>query len=313
MNEEKYISFVIKNLKGELSRDDFILLNSVTAQNKDWVKLRMDLEAAWDDSAEDPIIHDNIRKNEFKKRIQKSIQKDRRPIVWLKPLSIAAAMIGILVISYFSFLSKSNVYHGGDQGLYVALNDGSEVWLRENAKLSVHQFDQGNRILNLEGEAYFHVFKNEEAPFIVQSNEVTVKVLGTQFLLKNTPVRNYVALDEGSIEVSTITGKKELLVPGEQVVVEKDILTISKKTTHLSAWKTGKIILNKKPMINLVQDLEIIFNCKISIEGHMNSCTVNGVLIGKKIEDYLQQLSRQFHMQLSNDNNSHTLSGGSCD
>lgn len=62
------------------------------------------------------------------------------------------------------------------------LDDGTEIWLNSASELKYPAHFVGNeRRVQLTGEAYFQVARNEAAPFIVETRDMDVKVLGTSF------------------------------------------------------------------------------------------------------------------------------------
>lgn len=87
----------------------------------------------------------------------------------------------------------------------ISLPDGSKVWLNAASKLTFpSSFSTlvNDRIVELEGEAYFEITKNKARPFIVKSHGQQVKVLGTQFNIsayKDESIRT--TLLEGSVSV----------------------------------------------------------------------------------------------------------------
>ena len=67
----------------------------------------------------------------------------------------------------------------------MTLQDGTVVWLNSETKMRYPvQFSGQNREVWLEGEAYFKVAKNEKQPFVVKTENMDVRVLGTEFNLK---------------------------------------------------------------------------------------------------------------------------------
>ena len=86
----------------------------------------------------------------------------------------------------------------------VVLSDGTEVLLNSDSRLSYPTVFKGKeRVVSLEGEAYFNVTKNTEHPFIVKSGNVQVRVLGTEFnMCSYTPDNVRVTLIEGKVAVS---------------------------------------------------------------------------------------------------------------
>ena len=82
----------------------------------------------------------------------------------------------------------------------VTLPDGSVAWLNTNSKLTYpEKFSDKYRKVKLEGEGYFKVKKNEQAPFFVETNQMTVNVLGTSFDVKDYS-------DKMNSETTLITG-----------------------------------------------------------------------------------------------------------
>lgn len=103
----------------------------------------------------------------------------------------------------------------------VELPDGSTVRLSDNAELAYAENFIGNRSVELTGDAYFTVGKMEGAPFTVKTPDLTVTVLGTEFMLKSgQDGQTEVSLLSGSIEVST-GDTTVVLTPGRQLVQER--------------------------------------------------------------------------------------------
>lgn len=88
----------------------------------------------------------------------------------------------------------------------VSLPDGSTAWLNAGSKLSYKSdFNNTERIVNLEGEAYFKVKSNKEKPFVVQTTYLKVKAYGTVFNVKAYPEEKTIeaTLVEGIVEIVT--------------------------------------------------------------------------------------------------------------
>ena len=86
---------------------------------------------------------------------------------------------------------------------HVVLPDGTDLWLNAESKVKYSiPFSRESRQVELSGEAFLKVVRNENVPFIVHTGKATVKVLGTQFNVKAYPEYEQleVALTEGSVE-----------------------------------------------------------------------------------------------------------------
>ncbi|HTG55228.1 MAG TPA: FecR family protein, partial [Niabella sp.] len=110
----------------------------------------------------------------------------------------------------------------------LVLPDGTRVLLNSDTRLSYNQsFGKQAREVMLEGEAYFEVVKDAQHPFIVHTNAMDIKVLGTVFNVRayNNEKNTQTTLLEGSVEV--ILNKRNernlvVLKPREKIVVNND-------------------------------------------------------------------------------------------
>src|SRR5690606_36229691 len=111
----------------------------------------------------------------------------------------------------------------------VSLPDGTKVWLNADSKLYYPRAFSGNtRTVQMEGEAYFEVAKDEQKPFIVQTNRQKVEVLGTHFNVNaysEEPI-SAVSLLEGKVKVSLANQAERTLLPGQQSSVKNDVMHV---------------------------------------------------------------------------------------
>lgn len=118
----------------------------------------------------------------------------------------------------------------------IYLPDGTHVWLNENSKLTFpEQFGKERRVM-LEGEAYFEVEHDRKRPFIVQTDKLNVRVLGTEFDVKAYPddTSTEVFLDRGRVKVKA--GRdNEVLDPSQKLTY--DHLT----GEMITGWFSGRI------------------------------------------------------------------------
>lgn len=92
------------------------------------------------------------------------------------------------------------------------LSDGTKVWINANSRLSFPSRFAGDerKVRLLEGEAYFEVAKRQHQPFIVETSKANVRVLGTQFNVRNYKNSFATTLAEGSVEVYNDTQLQKL-------------------------------------------------------------------------------------------------------
>ena len=156
---------------------------------------------------------------------------------------------------------------------HFSLPDGTGVWLNSASTIKFPSVFSGeNRLVELDGEAYFEVFKNKAKPFIVRSGALEVVALGTAFNLcaYSDDNKTSATLAEGKLKIITREGKKKqfILEPDEQLNLEKDILLVSKTQVNvynIIAWKDGKLIFNETPFSEVVRKLGRWFNTDITL------------------------------------------------
>lgn len=154
------------------------------------------------------------------------------------------------------------------------LADGTEVWLNAGSILKYPSTMNGNlREVNLDGEAYFKVTKNAHKPFVVNTRQAQIKVLGTVFNLKAYSSENKVetTLEEGRVEFkpkNSTAGTIELK-PGEQVIFNhsNQEISVNKVDTYLlTAWKDGKYVFKDAELKDIIAELERLYDVKFHVQ-----------------------------------------------
>jgi len=156
----------------------------------------------------------------------------------------------------------------------VILSDGSKIWLNNNSRLVYPKKFNGNeRRIELIGEAYFEIEKNEKVPFIVQTSDISIKVLGTKFNVSAYP-------NDKFIETTLISGKvmvqsndnpelKTVLKPGESLTFDKinNQTAINEVDTEFyTYWMKGEFVFKDERFETLAKRIERIYNVEITFE-----------------------------------------------
>lgn len=150
----------------------------------------------------------------------------------------------------------------------VVLCDGTEVWLNANTNFVYPTVFVGNeRVVTLEGEAYFKVTKDSKHPFIVKTPNVQTRVLGTEFNIRSyTPEDTHVVLINGKVEVSNAKGGSYTrLYPGEDAHLQSDgnfLLTEVDLDSYVY-WKDGYFYFDDVTLKDIMQNLGRWYNVNI--------------------------------------------------
>lgn len=157
----------------------------------------------------------------------------------------------------------------------MTLPDGTKVWLNAGSRIEYSQgFGVNDRHVQLTGEGYFEVHRNESMPFIVKSPSLNVQVLGTKFDFRDYPSDHsaMVSLDEGSVAVglrSAHDGDYQYrLAPDQRAVLEKRSgnMRIENRSTTDRLWTDGTIMINGQRLADIAIDLERSYGTRICIE-----------------------------------------------
>lgn len=150
----------------------------------------------------------------------------------------------------------------------VVLCDGTEVWLNANSNFVYPTaFIGDERIVTLEGEAYFKVTKDPKRPFIVKTKTVQTRVLGTEFNIRSyTPEDTHVVLINGKVEISnTKGGSYTRLYPGEDAHLQSDgnFILAEVDLDSYVYWKDGYFYFDDVTLKDIMQNLGRWYNVNI--------------------------------------------------
>ena len=152
----------------------------------------------------------------------------------------------------------------------LQLEDGTIVWLNAGSKFSCQPgFSQKNRQVTLEGEGYFEVKKNEQAPFFVETNQMTVNVLGTNFDVKDYS-------DKMNSETTLLTGKVEiqlpnnpnsiLLKPNQRIILDKETGVHEIRQVGASEyilWINEKLVCNNEKLSVILHKIKLWYGMEL--------------------------------------------------
>src|SRR5665647_2084365 len=236
----------------------------------------------WEEQPElDELGHRNVNRLNYHINKQKIVTSNipifRR--LWVQVSSVAAILIiGLLLGSTITYLTSQSktlseqlVFETprGEKSL-VKLPDGSEVWLNANSRLVYNSFSSNRRQVELTGEAFFKVARNEKAPFIVKTDECEIEVLGTTF---NVMAYN----DFGHKEITLLSGKvnvhtenaEHVLKPGQAMIMTDHKIQVTDVNPYqATGWVVNKFEFKNIPLSELMKRLENLYDVDITLENN---------------------------------------------
>lgn len=278
------------------------------------------LKAYFDDIIEETAVHP-VNSRVFDEA--SSISTEKKPVIrmlfsksWIQAYKWAAAIILMITFYYFfQFMSKEPIVQerttasvpsfvekvaSPGSKLRLNLNDGSFIHLNSASKLIIpSQFNRWDRHVNLSGEAYFKVSRDEHRPFTIAANNMTVEVLGTSFNVRAYDDEDEMTVTVESGKVLVKLGRKGdqssvLLVKGQKVVFNSVTGAIRKLEVDPSydiCWTQGTLKFNKTRMENVERILERWYAVDIEIDSpRIYSFKLTGEHHNKNLKSVMEAL-----------------------
>ena len=212
-------------------------------------------------------------------------RKANRKMLWGR---FAAVFIGVLVVStviYFAlgprYAFKEYVTAYGET-MTIKLPDNSVVKLNSNSSLKFARDwnENGHRKVWLDGEAFFNIVKKDlftrekisRSKFTVQTQNLSVEVLGTRFNVKDRDINTQVVLNSGKVKLGIPKGNgmlNVLMQPGELVEVSAEQKEIIKKKVEpelYTSWRNNVLIFKETPLGEIIDILQHNYGLKVFVQ-----------------------------------------------
>lgn len=194
----------------------------------------------------------------------------------------------------------------------VVLSDGTHVFLNSGTKIRypIAFISKGNREVFLDGEAYFLVTENKVNPFVVNTDEMNVQVLGTKFVVSSYQNENNTSatLVEGSVavyETGKTYNKTESIViePNQQVSYESEQFVVREvNVKKYTAWTEGKLYFVNDRFEVILKEMERHFNVEIvnnydRLNGVRYTATFKTETIEQILNTFKENTQFEYHIE----------------
>lgn len=274
---------------------------------------------AWDESVAEQLFTD-LEREQYKreaKQLLKRIEHKKR--IWFRRISITAAGVAAIFcfvfggISFWNYMDKQQVSYLVASTSYgerkqVLLPDGTQLTLNSCSRIRYPDRFVGNeRRVELEGEGYFRVYRNEDQPFIVDTRRFDVCVLGTCFNVKSYSADEMVSVDveSGKVQVDLPEAMMRLQAK-EQVLINTVSGEYNKRREEhtVAVWRVGGLRFNSTPIRDVAKDLERMYNCRITFaEGEKFNILISGEHDNQNLEAVLQSIRYTSGIQYKKEGN----------
>ncbi|MFD1604476.1 FecR family protein [Flavobacterium artemisiae] len=251
----------------------------------------------WYDRTDD--FFDNMEliqsdRSKLKKELRE-IKNTKVIVLQYKNWAVAASLIFLIGLSLFFYQSSNSVENKQlavklGQHAQIKLSDGTQIWLNAGSVLKYPTAFKGDtREVYLSGEAFFDVAKDKKHPFIIHTNKMDTKVLGTSFNVQAYPDQTMqeVSVMTGRVNVkSTVTEENVYVTPGQKVIFKshdnklkafKDV-----PVNTISLWRKNIMVFEETPLSEVVATINRNYNVAIEVK--------NKDLNALKISAYFKEL-----------------------
>lgn len=259
-------------------------------------------------------------KNEAFKKINNSTKAQNSVSLYLK---IAATILVLFVIGW-SVLDQSDdiannlIRIEASKKEAVNMPDGSIIILNAYSSLEYDSdYNENLRAVKLEGEAFFEVEKNEDKPFVIFVNGITVSVIGTSFNLKAISNKKIeLVVETGVVELAKDSVQHILSGFGESIAIDLEsneaVRHKVQNRNHLF-WKTGHLEFDEERLSEVVNSLSKIYDKDIMLSNEkLNNCLLTAKFDNLDHDQVLEVIANTYGFELKEENGKLILYGESC-
>lgn len=233
------------------------------------------------------------------------VRQKQRSIRWL--MAVAAVLfVGLISVSALYFTQTKGDAHIGQLVEFYSpvgfrnqfkLPDGTSGWLGYGSKITYH-FERGQRVVELDGLAFFDVAHQPDHPFWVNTpSRLKIKVLGTKFNVcaYKGEESSEVVLERGSIQLNINDQEIGKMRPDEMIQFQNSSNTFRRTKVNVvdfTTWKDGKLILKDVSLDEASQKLCRFYNVEfIQNVKSASSQKIRLVLENESLEEALELLT----------------------
>jgi transmembrane sensor len=281
-------------------------------------------------------LYDRIEGQIFEPTPTETADKFSLPRLWVYLSGVAAVLLLSLGYVFYGPQTQGNGHLSGTAQLIRFANtqkkavryqlpDQSTVWMQPGSAIEHPQiFAASAREINFTGEAFFDITKNPASPFVILTDKLKTRVLGTSFNIKaRKNDSNYlVSVVTGSVSVSALDDRSTsgtlLLKPQQEAVFStttSDIAlnNIEEKKTGAEPWQPVSLTFEDTNLSDIINRLQKTFRVTISLSNpEMRKCVLKVDFNQQNLPEILEMLNTLLGSSYEMEGGHITLSGSGC-
>ncbi|MBN2890237.1 MAG: FecR family protein [Bacteroidales bacterium] len=325
-NNEHIDELLIAYLLEEANNEQIMTVENWLSSSDENLKYFDELKKVWFDTLDietKPVAVDvDFAWEKVEKRLnnEKSVTKT----LFYYAFRIAAILIiffGIFGIYKISTKTPNTlIIAATDSVLTETLSDGSIITLNENSSINFpDKFDKKQRLIKLEGEAFFEVASNPEQPFIIDAGGGYIQVVGTKFNVNTNKDSLYidVYVEEGIVKIfslkpDSIDTLYVILKAGDKGRIntktgKPEKLEVIEENYNDLFWRTSTLKFNSCYIEDVAKTLEEIYNVKFEISDNAKNFKLTATFEDAELEQILDIISLTFDLEIKQNDKKYTI------
>lgn len=244
---------------------------------------------------------------------------------WLGMAAGIALLVSLAIWALLYLGAEREMFvAAADQVRTIELPDGSTVTLNRFSSLRYtpvpsdeESFTIAQRLIDLEGDAYFEVVRDTERPFLVVSGDVEVVVLGTSFYVDARELQPEVQVIVESGQVAVRTDTIVNLSAGEQAVYDKSresLISKANEDPNFLSIRTGTLQFEDTPLAGVVFAIQRHYGVTLVTGGVESTagCNLKGEYPGLSLDELLLLLQEAWGLEVNRNGDRVELTGTGC-
>jgi len=324
------IDSISKYLNGELATQEMAALSSWRKASPENEKYFQQMSYIWTSS------HDAIDQAQEKLEIdtEAALQRVHRKMDSAKVVVLPkrrnyiaiACSLSLLLGAAFLFKlfvqepDKVQIMASTEVGQSVALPDGSKVWMEPSSQLSYQKNFSDGRSIQVFGEIYVDVVRDEARAFTVQTPHLQVEVLGTSFVINDTEDSEEpsVTVLTGKVSVTEVNANKRVIITKDMTAeynTRSEALEISENGRDINHMyhATGELVFINQTLDQVFKQLEDVTEQKVLLKNNgLKDCLFKGRFKTDDMETILKNIQPIYNFNYMLENGTYVITNGYC-
>lgn len=248
--------------------------------------------------------------SKFQDRIGSRILK----LGWIK-YGAVAILLFVFATTIWNFNNNLGLptpsYLSGIQNQFSILSDGSEFFLQSDCKIFTQNFSKEARTIRTEGSYFVNVEHDKKHPFKVNTDRLSIEVLGTSFKVEEDELATTVKVRDGKVLITSSDGSKYELRRNETLTLSDGHVSLSR--VKANEWGLYSHDYEDESILSVIEDLNDQFGkLQINVEAINPECRITTKIEQSTIIEILNEIGLIFQVDYTIKNGSIVVNNISC-